>query len=915
MSAHPISAHTDLASSSKGSSVHTGKTNLPLELSVRMRPDVLDDDPLNHRDDSQKHGSPVRPRRIDLHCHSIASTEADEAVLNVLQCPESYSEPAAVYAQAKKRGMDLVTLTDHDTLNGVQSLLAKPGEYPGVFTGEELTCYFPEDGCKMHVLIWGVTQQDHEALQAAAHDIYHCAQIIEERRIAHAVAHPLYRQNDKLERWHIERLMLLFKGFETLNGAHSALHRQAFEPLLEELCEDKIARLSRLHNLAPRWPKPWIKARTGGSDDHGLFNLGRTWTEFPGDVATVEDVLACLREGRCAPGGEAGSSLKLAHNFYGVALRYYDRIVRTAEARNPATTVLDLVMQLLVGDRLKIRKRDLARALMAGAVRNVKTKVVGGIRGIFRRRSRKSVGTALLRDLFVSSCRKRMGDHQPLKAALSEGFAPLGEHREMFSFISGINRDIAGGVADAIGDYFATGKIAGVFDAIGTVTAHQFVLLPYYFSLFHQNRERAHLGRITRQGAARSADIGRTMRVGVFTDTLDQPNGIGRFVRTMAHEATNRGFCLIVHTCGPDTDSKGRHDDHPYRDEPYRKNFQPMVQRALPQLPELTFTLPPVIEVLEWADRQQFDAIHVDTPGPMGLCGLLVARMLHIPLLGTYHVDYPAYVKALTGDFRLTSAVEGYISWFYGRMNTILSRSRRYEQQVRSQNLGDIRYAMSPACFDPSIYNPERRDARLIPSLGLPQKHALLYVGRLSAEKNVALLVACFKQLCQRTGNVALIMVGDGPCQAQMELELAGLPVRFLGYQTDEQLAALYASSDLLVLPSITETLGQVVIEAQACGLPVVVSDQGGPREAMDDNVTGLVIASLKPSAWANAIEDLLLDETRRQRMARTAPHRVSRFTVEKAFDAFWSEHTAAVGRVAATLDAAPFDIPQTIEV
>lgn len=101
-------------------------------------------------------------RRIDLHCHSDASNEADEALLNSIQCPESFSSPAEVFDQARRRGMDFVTLTDHDSLTGVNTLL----KIPGVLTGEELTCYFPEDQCKIHLLVWGLTDADHDALQA-----------------------------------------------------------------------------------------------------------------------------------------------------------------------------------------------------------------------------------------------------------------------------------------------------------------------------------------------------------------------------------------------------------------------------------------------------------------------------------------------------------------------------------------------------------------------------------------------------------------------------------------------------------------------------------------------------------------------------------------------------------------------------
>jgi len=166
-----------------------------------------------------------KSKRVDLHCHSVASSLTAESVLNAIHCPECYSDPLDVHAQAKRRGMDWVAITDHDTIAGVTAI----ANLADVIVGEELTCWFPEDQCKMHVLVYGITPEDHANLQAIAKDIYAVAAYIEERRIAHSVAHPIYRQNDRLERWHLERLLLLFKGFECLNGAHSPLHREAFE--------------------------------------------------------------------------------------------------------------------------------------------------------------------------------------------------------------------------------------------------------------------------------------------------------------------------------------------------------------------------------------------------------------------------------------------------------------------------------------------------------------------------------------------------------------------------------------------------------------------------------------------------------------------------------------------------------------
>src|SRR4051812_27804292 len=98
------------------------------------------------------------PRRADLHCHSRASNKTGEAALNAIGCPESFSPPADVYEQARRRGMDFVTLTDHDTIAGATEI----SNLPDVLVGEELTCWFPEDHCKMHVLVYGLTPELHD---------------------------------------------------------------------------------------------------------------------------------------------------------------------------------------------------------------------------------------------------------------------------------------------------------------------------------------------------------------------------------------------------------------------------------------------------------------------------------------------------------------------------------------------------------------------------------------------------------------------------------------------------------------------------------------------------------------------------------------------------------------------------------
>jgi glycosyltransferase involved in cell wall biosynthesis len=843
-----------------------------------------------------------RWRRADLHCHSDASNKAAEAALNAIHCPECYSRPDEVYAQARRRGMDFVTITDHDSIEGVLRIV---DDCPGVFVGEELTCWFPEDGCKMHVLVYGICRADHDALQSLAENIYDVAAYVARHRIAHAVAHPIYRQNEKLERWHLERLLLLFKGFECHNGAHSALHREAFEPVLDRLTRGEIEKLAKRHALEPLWPEPWVKARVGGTDDHGLLNVGRTWTEFPPGTETVGDVLNCLRDGRCRPGGEAGGSAKLAHTFYSVAVRYYTRhIMSPGAAPNLATSVL----QMIVGERPAPTKAQLARLALkhklgrigrgitrpaawirsrwapsrgAGAPPAQARPVITG--GAPVPRGEAHPGTGVLKNLFLASARKRIGEHPGLLDALQNGLPPLGEHAEMFRFVSSVNRDVSEGLAAAIQNSVDDASFTNLFDSIAAVLGQQFVLMPYYFAVFHQNKERHLLRQITGRPLDRDE---RSLKVGLFTDTLDEINGVARFLRDMAGQAARGGRSLTIHTCVDPAAVSG--------EVPGRKNFAPLLSRPMPYYPELRLTLPPVLEVLEWADRQQFDAIHVSTPGPMGLCGWLAAKMLRVPVLGTYHTDFPAYVDHFTRDHRITNGTVAYLKWLCGEMHAVFSRSNAYHFSLRDLGVRDEKIVTLPAGIDTEKFNAGPRGAGPWVGHGVAEPLRLLYCGRVSAEKNLPLLVESFRRLCATRRDAALVVAGDGPYLPAMRQALAGLPAYFLGYQNDAQLAPLYAGADLFVFPSRTDTLGQVVMEAQACGLPALVANEGGPKEVVADGVSGLVLTGTDPARWSQAINDLLDDAPRRQRMGRAAAQRGERFSLSRTFDAFWGEHARA---------------------
>jgi glycosyltransferase involved in cell wall biosynthesis len=302
-------------------------------------------------------------------------------------------------------------------------------------------------------------------------------------------------------------------------------------------------------------------------------------------------------------------------------------------------------------------------------------------------------------------------------------------------------------------------------------------------------------------------------------------------------------------------------------------------------------------------------AVHISTPGPVGLVGLAAAKLLSrerpVRILGVYHTDFPAYVERLFADPSFSWLSRLSMCGFYSGFDRIFTRSDEYAEAVESLGVSRGRIVRLRPGIDTSAFDPCFRDdsGALWAGLGLPARAAqelkVLYAGRVSVEKDLPLLVRAWLMVRERMRGSGLspqlIVAGDGPYRAEMERALAGHDAHFLGFQ-GAALPAIYASCDLFAFPSTTDTLGQVVMEAQASGLAVLVSDRGGPREVVQDGVSGLVLPSGDASRWASAMARLLSDDGKRMQMARAAHEAMRPMSIEASFEHFWSVHEEACG-------------------
>jgi len=309
------------------------------------------------------------------------------------------------------------------------------------------------------------------------------------------------------------------------------------------------------------------------------------------------------------------------------------------------------------------------------------------------------------------------------------------------------------------------------------------------------------------------------------------------------------------------------------------KVFKPITVFDLPQYSELKLAFPPVLEVLEHVYREEITHIHAATPGPVGLTGLMAAKLLKKHFYATYHTAIPQYVGRLTDDPLLEDFAWKYISWFYKMADMVFVPSHAFVDELLENGISREKIAIMPRGIDTERFSYKNGN-------GLHEGYRLLYVGRISREKNLNVLAEAFK-LLDRT-DTSLTMVGDGPYRQVLQDDLRGFNVQFPGYLTGNTLVQAYHSSDLFVFPSTTDTFGNVILEAHSCGLPTITTDVGGPCENVIHGETGLVVKGNDVLALKAGIESLL-DKKKLETMGKRAREIVEHRSFEGAFLKFLS--------------------------
>jgi predicted metal-dependent phosphoesterase TrpH len=240
--------------------------------------------------------------RVDMHVHSYHSGRS--GYLGFLRARDCYSEPEAVYQRAKARGMDFVTITDHDSIDGCLEFLDRHPDASDFFVSEEIECRFPGTDLKVHIGAYDIDERIHRAIQPLRANVFEAAAFLRAEGVLHTLNHPFFFFRGQVPLTVYLDLMAAFSAFEVRNGTM----------------------LRAQNELADRIVAQWYStgrplAAVGGSDSHTLSGVGTTFTEAPG--ATSREFLQSVRAGRAHPGGRHGSARREAREIYGVVRGYW----------------------------------------------------------------------------------------------------------------------------------------------------------------------------------------------------------------------------------------------------------------------------------------------------------------------------------------------------------------------------------------------------------------------------------------------------------------------------------------------------------------------------------------------------------------------------------------------------------------
>lgn len=299
--------------------------------------------------------------------------------------------------------------------------------------------------------------------------------------------------------------------------------------------------------------------------------------------------------------------------------------------------------------------------------------------------------------------------------------------------------------------------------------------------------------------------------------------------------------------------------------------------------------VPDFLRVVQFFRKNRVNVLVSNTPGVMGMLAMAAAKYLSLPWVDIYHTDIDYYMNDLSNRIVkpfVKNPALFFLKQYQKQADLIFVRTHEFYELMVKKGHDEKKLRYYPAGVNARHWNPVNKDRSIFQTHGIEaNKTVVIFVGRITKVKDIEYLLRYFTE--EKPDSAICAVIGGGPEKELYEKKYAGEFVKFLGVQRGLALQKLYASADLYVLPSASETLGKTVLEAMASGTGVIVSDKGGPKDYVKHGENGLIFKAHDYESFKAAMDALMEDRERMKKLGENGRDSIADHTDEKLFESF----------------------------
>ncbi len=842
--------------------------------------------------------------KIDLHCHDYNSDKPDELLGRILDVPETWLKSEQLVKTLEQNGCNAITITNHNNARSCWELMEKGVD---ILPAAEFTCTVPDYNTSIHVLAYGFNQKQEKRLNELRYNVYKFQNYALNHDIPTVWAHPLYFYSPSgvppID--FFEKTALIFQRFEVINGQRDTWQNLLTHEWLQTFDQEKTDRLSVKYDINPYdyCSSPYTNTYIGGSDSHmGIF-AGLTGTRLyvPGlSIRKDEEsfstlALEAIKSGKCVPYGGNNNNDKMATAF----LDYVCQIA--LKHKDPG--LLRIFLH-------KGSYRDKLTALVTtnGFAELRKHKVTMKFIELFHN-SFLGKSPHFTKKWFIPTVYKSIFDDTKKIAITHSGNtkdAVVSYNKAVYSINNQLNKVFAERLNEKVSKLLATNdlndidfnsiidkfevpselrlytnpKVSSKNSRISKVNISKFLdglSFPFLASslilaanfasakALYNNRE------LLDSFSAITKKYINPKRVLWLTDTFEDKNGVSMVLKSVLGTVQERNLPIDILVCSNNV-----------KETSHLKVISPLTDIEIPFYDSQSIKIPNFLEIHKLFLEGCYDRIIVSTEGPMGFAALYLKYAFNIKAYFYMHTDWLEFVKkTMRFDRQGLSRFRRILRAYYGNFDGVFVLNSDHRNWLLSKDIN-----FKPEKVHLTAHWVEQDMERVHVSkndvFGIDNDcPVILYTGRLSKEKGVDELAVIYHSVVKYIPDLKLVIAGEGPEESYLK-KLVPEAI-FMGWINHSALSSVYSAADLLLLPSRFDTFSMVVLEALACGLPVIAYNTKGPKDIIENGTSGYLVKN--QAQMSSKIVEFFENDDDKEIIKKNAVCRSEEYTPAKIMD------------------------------